>query len=202
MPRGSAPRSARKPAARSVTVALGPGSTDRLAQTGRWLPSVRRSCPTTFASDRSGRAPDLGVLHRRVNGGWCACQSSQYSLLSDQFLATLAHGQLAVRRHDGRERLAAAGLLSTLYQLATVALLKLGDVDTAWLAADRGVVAAERSEHPRRGPHRLGRRRARRSRLRARPSQASALVSPACARASRTSPTRRRPRSRAVQTGF
>ena len=101
-----------------------------------------------FAQDSSRRVPDLGVLYRRVNSGWCSFQSSRYSLLADQFLTTLGHAQVAVRRHEGREQVVAAGLLSMLYQLAAVALLKLGDVPSAWLAADRGVAAAERSEHP------------------------------------------------------
>jgi hypothetical protein len=101
-----------------------------------------------FASEVSGHAVDLGVLYRRVNSGWSAFQSSRYSLLADQFPVTLRQAQLAARGCEGRERETAAGLLSMLYQLATVALLKLGDVETAWLAADRGVAAAERSEHP------------------------------------------------------
>jgi len=101
-----------------------------------------------FASESPGPAVELGELYRRVNSGWCAFQASQYALLADQLPATLAHAQLAARRHDGRERLAAAGLLSLLYQLATVALLKLGDVQTAWLAADHGIAAAERCEQP------------------------------------------------------
>jgi transcriptional regulator with XRE-family HTH domain len=123
---------------------------DRPVSTDQAVAAIRQAlmAHAVFASDRSGPAPDLGVLYRRVNSGWCAFQSSRYSLLADQFLVTLRQAQLAARRYEGRERLAAAGLLSMLYQLGTVALLKLGDVETAWLAADRGVAAAEQSEHP------------------------------------------------------
>lgn len=122
---------------------------DGLSATARAVAAMRGALMSRdmFGPDGMGRAPDLGVLRRRINSGWCAFQSSQYSLLADQFPATLRLGQIAAQRHEGRECLAAAGLLSMLYQLATLALLKLGDVDAAWLAADRGVTAAERSEH-------------------------------------------------------
>lgn len=122
---------------------------DRLPATDRAVTAIRGALMSqdVFAADPAGRSPDLDVLRRHVSSGWCAFQSSQYSLLADRFPATLRLGQLAAQRHEGRERLAAAGLLSMLYQLATVALLKLGDVDAAWLAADRGVAAAERSGH-------------------------------------------------------
>jgi len=124
-------------------------SVDRSSRTDRAVAAIREALMShdVFASDSSGRAPDLGMLHRRVNSGWCAFQSSHYSLLAAKLPAILRDAQLAARRHDGRDCLAAAGLLSMLYQLATVALLKLGDVEAAWLAADRGVAAAERSEN-------------------------------------------------------
>jgi hypothetical protein len=123
---------------------------DRAAPTDRVVTVIREAfmADDVFASEVSGRAVDLGVLYRRVNSGWSAFQSSRYSLLADEFLVTLRQAQLAARQCEGRERQTAAGLLSMLYQLATVTLLKLGDIETAWLAADRGVAAAERSEHP------------------------------------------------------
>lgn len=122
---------------------------DQLAPTNRAVAAIRGALMSqdVFAQDQTGRPPDLDALRRHIISGWSAFQSSQYSLLADRLPATLRDGQVAVQRHEGRERLAATGLLSMLYQLATVALLKLGDVDAAWLAADRGVAAAERSEH-------------------------------------------------------
>lgn len=123
---------------------------DRAAPTDRLVTAIREAfmADDVFGSEVSGHAVDLGLLYRRVNSGWSAFQSSRYSLLADQFPVTLRQAQLAARGCEGRERQTAAGLLSMLYQLAIVALLKLGDVETAWLAADRGVAAAERSEHP------------------------------------------------------
>jgi len=158
-----AQRDERAAARRASSPWLGPTSTlDALDHAGaragldaspgadRAVAAIRQALMShdIYASERSGPAPDLGELYRRVNSGWCAFQASQYALLADQLPATLDDAQLAARRHDGRERPAAAGLLSLLYQLATVALLKLGDVQTAWLAADRGITAAERCEQP------------------------------------------------------
>jgi hypothetical protein len=53
-----------------------------------------------FATDPTGRPPDLDVLRRHVTRGWCAFQSLQYALLADRFPATLRHGQLAAQRHE------------------------------------------------------------------------------------------------------
>jgi hypothetical protein len=39
-------------------------------------------------------------------------------------------------------------LLAETYQLAAILLLKLGESNAAWVAADRGILAAERAEDP------------------------------------------------------
>jgi hypothetical protein len=145
--RSSAARRSSKP--REGASRAADSTADRLSGTERAVTAIRGALMSqdVFAADPAGRAPDLDVLRRHISSGWCAFQSSQYSVLADRFPATLRLGQLAAQRYEGRERLAAAGLLSMLYQLATLTLLKLGDVDAAWLAADRGVAAAERSGH-------------------------------------------------------
>jgi transcriptional regulator with XRE-family HTH domain len=122
---------------------------DRLSRADRSVTAIRGAlmAQDAFAPELTGRPPDLDVLRGDITSGWYAFQSSQYSLLADRFPGALRHGQLAAQRHEGRDGPAAAGLLSMLYQLATVTLLKLGNLDAAWLAADRGVAAAERSEH-------------------------------------------------------
>jgi hypothetical protein len=60
----------------------------------------------------------------------------------------LTASQLAARELDGDAKLRASGLLAESYQLAAILMLKLGESNAAWVAADRGILAAERAEDP------------------------------------------------------
>lgn len=54
----------------------------------------------------------------------------------------------AVRAHGGDEQLRAHGLLARAYGLAAAALVRYGEHDAAWIAADRATREAERAESP------------------------------------------------------
>jgi transcriptional regulator with XRE-family HTH domain len=93
-----------------------------------------------------GQPASLPVLRRRVDRAWAAFQSSRYSVLGSQVPRLLRATQRAVDEVDGDGRLQASGLLAEAYQLGAIMLLKLGDSNSAWVAADRGMLAAEQAE--------------------------------------------------------
>lgn len=90
---------------------------------------------------------NLVELQRRVHRAWHSFQSSRYSALGRAPPGLLTEAQVAAGDLDGDRRLVAASLLSETYQLAAIMLLKQGDSNLAWVAADRGMLQAERSEN-------------------------------------------------------
>jgi hypothetical protein len=90
----------------------------------------------------------LPVLRQRVDRAWAAFQTSRYSILGPQLPQLLTASQLATQELGGDAKLRASGLLAESYQLAAILLLKLGESNAAWVAADRGILAAERAEDP------------------------------------------------------
>jgi DNA-binding transcriptional regulator YiaG len=95
-----------------------------------------------------GGPVSLPVLRRRIDRAWTAFQTSRYSLLGPQLPQLLASTKVAVQELDGDGQLRASSLLAETYQLAAILLLKLGESNAAWVAADRGILAAERAEDP------------------------------------------------------
>jgi len=99
-----------------------------------------------WSSDHVRPEPDMARLRRQVGYAWSAFQASHYSSLGRLLPQLLRDTQDAAWELTGDEALAARGLLSQVYQLAAATLLKLGDAELAWLAADRGVHAARRAD--------------------------------------------------------
>ncbi|MGW8378052.1 helix-turn-helix transcriptional regulator [Streptomyces sp. ODS28] len=91
---------------------------------------------------------DLGVLRRNVAYGWTAFQASDYSPLGRVLPPLLADANRAAAQQEGGTQPTALSLLSLTYQLTAATATKFGDESLAWHAADRGVVAAERSGDP------------------------------------------------------
>ena len=102
----------------------------------------------TVHSDTVGEPVPLPVLRQRVDRAWAAFQTSRYSILGPQLPQLLAASQLTTRELDGDAKLRASGLLAETYQLAAILMLKLGESNAAWVAADRCILAAERAEDP------------------------------------------------------
>ena len=96
-------------------------------------------------SDTSSQPASLLGLRRKVNRAWAAFQTSHYSMLGQQLPHLLSATQRARGELDGDQRHAASGLLAETYQLGASMLLKLGDSNSAWVAADRGILAAEQA---------------------------------------------------------
>lgn len=91
---------------------------------------------------------DVGTLRRSVSYGWDAFQASHYSGLGRVLPKLIADAQRAAAALSGDAQREALGQLSMAYQLASATLIKFRDPTLAWHAADRGIVAAERSQDP------------------------------------------------------
>ena len=96
-----------------------------------------------------GRAPDRDVsrdsveyVARQAAYGWDAYQAAHYSTLGRLLPPLVVDAQRIAAGADCAEAWAAA---SRVYQLAAAVLVEFADGATAWHAADRGVLAAERS---------------------------------------------------------
>jgi tetratricopeptide (TPR) repeat protein len=89
---------------------------------------------------------DLGSLDRQVQQAWQARQAAAYRQLGVLLPRVLTNAQLAARQLDGDHRRAANRLLAETYQCVGFAMANTGQRDLAWIAADRGILAAERSE--------------------------------------------------------
>ncbi|MEU4798672.1 helix-turn-helix domain-containing protein [Streptomyces sp. NPDC023327] len=92
-----------------------------------------------------GEPPPLTALRSDVNEVWDAYQGSQYGLATRQLPLILSDALLAVRMYEGEEREEANALLALTYQGAAMVLGKLGENELAWMAADRGLAAAQQS---------------------------------------------------------
>jgi tetratricopeptide (TPR) repeat protein len=89
---------------------------------------------------------DLRSLDRQVQQAWQARQAAAYRQLGVLLPRVLENAQLAVRQSDSDRRRAANRLLAETYQCVGFAMANTGRSDLAWVAADRGILAAKQSE--------------------------------------------------------
>ncbi|MEZ0064329.1 transcriptional regulator with XRE-family HTH domain [Streptacidiphilus sp. MAP12-20] len=100
------------------------------------------------ASPTGAVDPDLLRLRQEVSTAWTAYQDGSYAHATKLIPALVGHAQEAVGFFEGDDLLRAKSLLALTYQSAAMVLTKLGEVDLAWLAADRGLAAAQESGEP------------------------------------------------------
>jgi hypothetical protein len=98
--------------------------------------------------DEGETAVDLSALGRQVQQAWRARQASAYRHLGVLLPRVLMTAQLAARQLGSDQRRTASGLLAETYQCVTGAMANIGQNDLAWVAADRGILAAEQSDDP------------------------------------------------------
>jgi transcriptional regulator with XRE-family HTH domain len=96
--------------------------------------------------DEVATTVDLGTLSRQVREAWQARQACAYRQLGVLLPRLLTNAQRAARQLDGDQQRAANSLLAETYQCVGFAMANMGQSDLAWIAADRGILAAERSE--------------------------------------------------------
>jgi hypothetical protein len=96
--------------------------------------------------DEVANLVDLRSLDRQVQQAWQARQASAYRQLGVLLPRVLTDAQLAVRQTDSDRQRAANRLLAETYQCVGFAMANTGRSDLAWIAADRGILAARQSE--------------------------------------------------------
>ncbi|MEV5383193.1 helix-turn-helix domain-containing protein [Streptomyces sp. NPDC052721] len=95
-----------------------------------------------------GEPTSLDELSRNVAEVWDAYQESRYGFATRRLPLLLADALIAAQSYQGRERERAHELTAMTYQGAAMVLTKLGETDLAWIAADRGLAAAQQSGNP------------------------------------------------------
>jgi hypothetical protein len=84
-------------------------------------------------------------LEGDLNEVWLAYQDSRFGFVTSRVPQLIADSQVAAGAYDGDESARAHAILALTYQAAAVTLTKVGEQDLAWIASDRGLVAAQRS---------------------------------------------------------
>ncbi|MFE7558539.1 helix-turn-helix domain-containing protein [Kitasatospora sp. NPDC057500] len=107
-----------------------------------------RNMSPLLAPDPAGPPPDLEILRAEVGTAWSAYQDARYARATRLIPGILAEAQRAVRTFEGDEQLQAQALLAMAYQGAAMVLTKIGESDLAWIAADRGLAAAQEAGNP------------------------------------------------------
>lgn len=107
-----------------------------------------RQITPLLGSTPTAPPPDLEVLACDMGQVWDAYQDSRYGYVTSRLPALLAKAQSAGRAYTGEGRERAKSLLALTHQAAAMILTKLGETDLAWIAADRGLVAAQDSGNP------------------------------------------------------
>lgn len=100
-----------------------------------------------FSSQDRRDEPNLPELGKQVHYAWLAFQSSHYSALGPLLGQLIIQAQYATAETTGDEQRRVGELLAQVYQITTSTLRKLGRHDLEWLAAERGVAAAEQTEN-------------------------------------------------------
>ncbi|WP_327662732.1 MULTISPECIES: helix-turn-helix domain-containing protein [unclassified Streptomyces] len=117
----------------------------------RTVPALRealmdyRQLTPLLGAPTDGEPPSLTALRSDVGEVWDAYQASQYGFATRQLPLILSDALLAARTYAGEEREEANALLALTYQGAAMVLGKLGENELAWIAADRGLAAAQQS---------------------------------------------------------
>jgi transcriptional regulator with XRE-family HTH domain len=93
-------------------------------------------------------APTVEVLDREVSDLWAAFQAARFGYVTGRLPGLLGRAQAVTESVTGESRVQAHRLLGFAYQLAAVQLTKFGEAELAWIAADRGLVAARETGDP------------------------------------------------------
>jgi tetratricopeptide (TPR) repeat protein/DNA-binding XRE family transcriptional regulator len=104
--------------------------------------------PLLAVGDNDGEPPTLDHLAQRLDAVFDAYQQSRFGYVTAQASGLLQDTAAAARVTDGRAAEQAHELLAFSYQAAASVLTKLGEADLAWIAAERGLAAAQATGNP------------------------------------------------------
>jgi transcriptional regulator with XRE-family HTH domain len=102
--------------------------------------------PLLANADGQREPPPLEQLARQVDDIFDAYQHSQFGYVTAHAPGLLHDTVAAARTADGDAAVRAHELLALSYQAAALVLTKLGEADLAWIAAERGLAAAQRTD--------------------------------------------------------
>ncbi|MGW4030615.1 helix-turn-helix domain-containing protein [Streptomyces sp. NPDC004838] len=91
--------------------------------------------------------PALKDLRADLKEALDAYQASRYGFATRRLPFVLADALAASRAYSGRKREESHALLALAYQGAAMVLGKVGEPELAWVAADRGLAAAQHNGH-------------------------------------------------------
>jgi len=100
--------------------------------------------PAFLPSDAEPRP--LDQLAQAVDDVWLGYQSARFGYVTSRLPHLLTDAQTATAAYTGDDRLRARALFALIYHAAASTLTKVGETDLAWIAADRGLVAAQDSD--------------------------------------------------------
>jgi tetratricopeptide (TPR) repeat protein len=89
--------------------------------------------------------PSLAELEVDLRSVFDAYQASRFGFAASRAPLLLADALLAARQYEGDARIRANELFALSYQAAASVLTKLGESDLAWMAAERGLSAAQQA---------------------------------------------------------
>ncbi|MFE7130619.1 helix-turn-helix domain-containing protein [Streptomyces sp. NPDC057638] len=104
-----------------------------------------RQLTPSLVNQPEDEPPSLRDLRAHVKEVHDAYQASRYGFATRRLPSALADAHAASRAYSGREREEAHALLALSYQGAAMVLGKVGEPELAWIAADRGLAAAQHS---------------------------------------------------------
>jgi tetratricopeptide (TPR) repeat protein len=88
---------------------------------------------------------DLDELHEAVDELWRLSHSAEYDELGPRLIDLIPRLEAATRAVRGESRQVVCTMLARTYHACSAALVKLGELAAAWVAADRAISAAEQS---------------------------------------------------------
>lgn len=111
------------------------------------LMDYRQLTPLLGGQNADVEPPALEEVERELRAVFDAYQASRFSFAAGRAPLLLADALVAARQYDGGARTRARELLAMSYQAAASVLIKLGESDLAWMAAERGLAAAQETEN-------------------------------------------------------
>jgi transcriptional regulator with XRE-family HTH domain len=109
------------------------------------LMDYRQLTPILNTPAPDAEPPALDELSRELRSVFDAYQGSRFGFAAGRAPLLLADALLAARQYDGDDGIRANELLALSYQAAASVLTKLGESDLAWMAAERGLAAAQKT---------------------------------------------------------
>lgn len=92
--------------------------------------------------------PEVGSLHARVEAAWELTHAAKHAELSTVLPSLLRDLEFAVRDLGTADRAGLYQELASAYQAASAAFARQDEADASWVAADRGIRAAEAAGMP------------------------------------------------------